>query len=142
MLTAKFDKSYHSRNYENLEPLKETAEIMSLDFQKITASFMLLLVLALMPISFCRGECHSEVSRESCHKEEGMSKSVAVKYQRSESPSDNHSKPVRRVPGLPMPPEHASYSPVFAISSLQFFEPYKAVPEVFLPKFVPPHNLS
>jgi hypothetical protein len=117
-------------------------------FQKITASFMMLLVFALVPVSFCRGECHGKANKETCHQEENGSKSVNAKLNNHEYPSDANSKPMQRVPGfhcpcvLPMPPEQAPFSPEFVVSSIKFYEPYKAIPEVFLPKFIPPHSLT
>jgi len=117
-------------------------------FQKMTASLMLLLVFALMPVSFCRGECHKEATKETCHQKEGASKAVTAMHHSPEFPAGTDSRPVQRVPGfhcpcsLPMPPEHDPFTPKFFISGLKSFEPFKAIPEVFLPKFIPPQNLS
>ena len=116
-------------------------------FQKVTASFMLLLVFTLMPVSFCRVECHKEAGKETCHQVEGASKAVNAMHHGPEFPADADSKPVQRVPGfhcpcaLPMPPEHGTiaYSPV--VSKLNSFDPFKTPPEVFLPIFVPPQSL-
>lgn len=118
-----------------------------LPFQKVTASFMLLLVFTLMPVSFCRGECHKEAGKNTCHQEEGVSKAVTAMHHGQETAPDADSKPVQRVPGfhcpcvLPMPPEHdaIAYSPV--VFRLNSFDPFKAPPEVFLPIFVPPQSL-
>ena len=64
-------------------------------FHKITASFMLLLVFTLMPISFCRGDCPKTAIKATCHQEEGVSKAVAAWLGQYSDGIDYHTPPAQ-----------------------------------------------
>ena len=109
---------------------------------------MLLLVFTLMPVSFCMGDCHKEARKTACHQEEGASQNTSAMYHGQEHPADANSKPIQRVPGfhcpcsLPMPSEHDPIAYAPAVSRLNSFEPFRAPPEVFLSRFIPPRHLA
>src|SRR5574341_214963 len=120
---------------------------MTRRFQKITAFFMLLLVFSLMPVSFCRGECHKAAGKETCHEQEVVSKNGVTMSTTSEFPLRPKSSNMQPVPGfhcpchLPPPPGHNPVVPSLFISSFETFEPHKALPEVYFAKFIPPRYL-
>lgn len=115
-------------------------------FHRYVSFCMIIVMLAISVTGFCRGAHAAELSFDATF-EHSASYLNAVENQCPSCPIDEHSTPDHcdsschcpcHAP-LTVQTVQVGYSPQG--TPFTFFEPFKALPEVYLSKFIPPHIL-
>jgi len=116
-------------------------------YRKSISFLMVIAILTISVTGFCRGANAMELSGYS-----GNSQAVSyldtIEKGCSTGPADKHSVPDHCDSSCncpchaPLTVEPVRISCSQKISSLTSFEPFKAIPEVYLSRFIPPQNLA
>lgn len=118
-------------------------------FHKSVSFVLLAVMLTFATAGFSHGACAEDVPGSSVASADAVTSSIAAGTQGPVCPCDDHSTDSGHCGISCQCPCHASLTPQPVqvgcspqISPLLFFEPFKALPEVYLSKFIPPQNLA